>query len=155
MRKRVGKVARGALASALLASTAALSAMSASEQQGSSQVAETRTAAPAAAPAPSVRMLAREIERNLSAYLIAAAHVQSDRPSAPKIAAVLDRDPVCNQALHGAGFVGVAREMERSKNAQGFGRILHGKIALNGHCYDFASGGRGRGSIPPGRYRVG
>jgi hypothetical protein len=99
--------------------------------------------------------MAREIERNLSAYLIAAAHVQSDHPVAPKTAALLDRDPICNQALHHAGFVGVARETERTKNAKGFGAILHGKIAINGHCYDFVSGGRRRGSIPPGRYRVG
>jgi hypothetical protein len=90
----------------------------------------------------------------------AAAHIPAERPSAPKIEPeiepALDPDPVCcNQALKAKGFVAVARETERVKGAGGFGKALHGVVALNGHCYRFTSGGRGRGSIPPGLYRVG
>jgi hypothetical protein len=112
MRKGVGKVARGALASAFLAVTAVIvSKLSGSTETGGARV---LASIPESAPAPSVREMAREIERNLSAYLIAAAHVQSDHPVAPKTAALLDRDPICNQALHqlSTGF----RSTTKSRN---------------------------------------
>jgi len=163
--RKVEKAAKGVLASALLAATATVSVMN-PEPRETGEVLATAGATdalPERAPAPSVQAVARDIEKRLSAYLVAAARIPIpvERSRAPKIEPepVLDRDPVCNQALNQAlrraGFVGVARETERSKDTRGFGRILRGKIAINGHCYDFASGGRNRGSIPPARYAVG
>ena len=37
----------------------------------------------------------------------------------------------------------------------GFGNPLTGKVTVNGHSYDFVSGGKGRGSIPMGTYSIG
>ena len=52
-------------------------------------------------------------------------------------------------------LIAITDESERAHNNKGHGKPLHGKIAINGRCYHFRTGGRGRGSIPFGRYRIG
>ena len=53
-------------------------------------------------------------------------------------------------------LVAVSYETERKPDPKtGYAKPIRGEIIINGHCYRFVSGGRGRGSIPFGRYRVG
>ena len=49
----------------------------------------------------------------------------------------------------------VTQEQRRTPDASGFGAQTHGFITINGHSYEFVNGGRGRGSIPFGTYKVG
>ena len=56
---------------------------------------------------------------------------------------------------YGGPLIAVTYERERAKGADGYGAPLHGELFLQGHCYHFTTGGRGRGSIPFGRYQIG
>ena len=51
-------------------------------------------------------------------------------------------------------IITVADVTERRRGADGYAAPIHGAIVLRGRCYSFVSGGRGRGSIPFGRYHV-
>ena len=52
-------------------------------------------------------------------------------------------------------LIAIADESERAHDDKGHGKPLHGEIAIDGRCYHFRTGGRGRGSIPFGRYSIG
>ncbi len=52
-------------------------------------------------------------------------------------------------------IVAVAYEADRKPDGRGFAKPIRGELVLNGRCYRFVSGGRGRGSIPFGVYRIG
>ena len=52
-------------------------------------------------------------------------------------------------------LIAIADESERAHDNKRRGKPLHGEIAINGRCYHFRTGGRGRGSIPFGRYSIG
>ena len=64
--------------------------------------------------------------------------------------------PPCRLAPERRGeLIALAYVAERKPDRRGFGAPIRGEININGHCYSFVSGGRGRGSIPFGTYRVG
>lgn len=48
---------------------------------------------------------------------------------------------------------GVA-QINRTTNAGARTQMVEGKVTVNGHTYDFRSGGHGRGSLPKGDYKI-
>jgi hypothetical protein len=70
------------------------------------------------------------------------------QPSRPETAA-----PVENNAPRGTGTNRTAT-FDRVRGPGTRSQMVTGRITVNGHTYDFRSGGHGKGSLPPGQYQV-
>jgi hypothetical protein len=90
---------------------------------------------------------------------IAASWVSIDRTATQQQPETEETQPEAEDCLsparYGGTLLAVTRETVRAKGRDGFGAPLHGDLFLQGHCYHFVSGGRGRGSIPHQRYQIG